>query len=260
MKKRMFTSMLIVLTLLCLSFAASAQMTVTLVSDPFPPYVTGKANATSPTGGVTVEILNKIFERIDNVRLELKLYPWKRALQYAFDGKVDGIWMVIKNKERMQFLDYTEPLLEMRAYLWFLNSRYPDGITWETLSDLVPYRIGVVRGYDYADALYEAQKQGIPLKIEAVTREEQNFLRLVNDRVDIIPAHEAIAYEQIKKHGWQDQLGYAAKLFDQTVVYIGISKKSPAKDLIPKINQAITELNADGTIEKILRGGSMIPR
>lgn len=245
--------MLIFLTIFFLPSVTSAQMTVTLVSDPFPPYVTGVADGTSPTGGVSVEILKKIFERIENVTLEMKLYPWKRAMAYAMKGQVDGIWMIIKNKERMQVLDYTDPLLELRAYLWYLNSRYPDGVTWETLSDLVPYRIGAVRGYEFAGSLYKAQKQGIPLNIETVTNEEQNFSKLLNGRVDIIPAHESVAYEQIKRHGWEGKLGYTAKLFDNTVVYIGISKKSPAKDLIPQINQIINELNADGTIEKILQ-------
>jgi len=156
-KEKNFIIIRIFLILLCASSAASAEASVTsvkLVPDPWPPYVIGE-EGNSPAGGVTVEILTKIFERLENVILEMKLYPWKRALNYAVEGDVDGIWMVVKNEERIQVLEFTEPLLEARALFWYLRSRYPDGIRWETLADLAPYRIVVVRGYEYTKPLFQ---------------------------------------------------------------------------------------------------------
>lgn len=253
MREKIFIKIVLILvTLLSASSAASAQTSVTLVTDPWPPYVIGN-DGESPTGGVSVEIVRKIFERLEDVKLEMKLYPWKRALNNAVEGEADGIWMVMKNEERMKVLEFTEPLLESRAFYWYLRSRYPDGIKSEKVADLLPYRIGVVRGYEIAKPLYEAQKQGIQLKIDDVTSEKQNFLKLVNNRVDIIPSHETVAYEQIKQNGWKDILAHTEKPIETTVFYIGFSKKSPAKSLIPKINKILGQLKTDGTVDRILQ-------
>ena len=47
--------------------------------------------------------------------------------------------MVIKNKGKDAASGLHRAIAGNAGHIWwFLNSRYPDGITWETLSDLVP--------------------------------------------------------------------------------------------------------------------------
>ncbi len=161
--------------------------------------------------------------------------------------------MVLKTEERMQVMEFSEPLFESRALLWYLRSRYPDGIHWEAMGDLAPYTIGVVKGYEIAKPFYDARRQGVPLEIVDVVRVEQNFLKLLSSRIDLVAANEMVAYELIKQYGWEGKLANIERPIETSVFYIGFSKKSPARVLIPEINCKIKDLHTEGMIENVLK-------
>ncbi len=243
----------LMLTLFLAPYTISAVTRITLVTDPWPPYVTGNSGY-EPTGGISVKILNRIFAQIETVELKLMLYPWKRALQRSIDGDDDGIWMVFKNKKRLEVLDFTEPLFVSKAYLWYLHENHPKGIHWISMKDLIPYSIGVVSGYEIAKPFYEAKQNDIPLHIEEVVEEKQNFLKILAGRIDLTASNEVVAMEIINANGWKGRFNHIERPIETSTFYIAFCKKSPAVKFIPQINTAINKLKADGTLARLLEG------
>lgn len=90
----------------------------------------------------------KLFSFIEkdlDIRFELRMYPWNRAVKLASDG--DGlIFGMSLTPERAAVFDLSEPA--MYRYLW-LVTRSDRQFTFNKLEDLKGKTIGVVRGSKY---------------------------------------------------------------------------------------------------------------
>ena len=64
-------------------------MTISLVEDPWPPYIEGRTGEPA-SGGKLVELYRELFRRIEGVEVEYLLMPWKRALVEVELGRQDG--------------------------------------------------------------------------------------------------------------------------------------------------------------------------
>jgi polar amino acid transport system substrate-binding protein len=82
------------LVLLFLSFNTHAQKTFTFCYDPYPPYTLGKSG--TPTGGLKVQLINAVFNEIDEAQAEVILLPWKQCQNQAKLGNIDGILPLFK--------------------------------------------------------------------------------------------------------------------------------------------------------------------
>lgn len=251
MKKESFFALLVVICL-CTSSASFAKNIITLGTAHYPPYTIGEEGG-NLTGGLELDIINEINNRLDDVELQVVVYPFKRGHQYAMDGKIDGFWLIVETEEHKKYLTFSVPLREDRASFWYLRSRYPEGISWDTLSDLLPYSIGVVSGYSVNRHLLDALNQGLPLKLDFTGTVDQNFLKLLEGRLDIAIFHDEVACSLIEKNKCEGRLANMEKPIEISPFHIGFSKKSPAVNFIPRINQVILELKSEGFIEKILK-------
>ncbi len=86
---------------------ANAQ-NITLGYVDFPPY---EFNTNGKPDGIMVKIVETVFEQAD-IPLELQFFPFKRAYEYAKEGKSNGLFNFYKTKERLRSFDYTEPIIE----------------------------------------------------------------------------------------------------------------------------------------------------
>ena len=65
--------------------------------------------------------------------------------------------------------------------------------------------------------------------------------------------NELAAKAMIRQQGWQGIVHPVKKPVQTNVYDMAFSKKSPAVQFIPQINQAIAELKAKGIIQNILK-------
>ena len=114
---------IVALSLFLSSRTFAKDKVVTFCEDPFPPYAIGKQGL-PPTGGISVEILINIFERIDGYEASFMLEPWKRCLRSIKIGKTDGYMQGIYNKERAEYLVVSDPFELAASKLYYLKSRY----------------------------------------------------------------------------------------------------------------------------------------
>jgi polar amino acid transport system substrate-binding protein len=236
--------------------AAQSPMAISLVEDPWPPYIEGQVGENA-TGGKLIELYRELFSRIDGVEVQYLLLPWKRALLEVERGRQDGIMALFKSPDRASVMDFTAPIFTGRTMLWYAQSKYAEPINWDTIDDLKAYNIVVLRGSAMADPLLDAVDRGIPLSIVEVDSHQQQFELVLKGRADIAPLTEVVGYHLLNQEELKGtMLPMEKPLSDDDVYYMAFSKKSPARKLIPRINAVIDEMQKEGLIARFLLGDS----
>ncbi|MCP4136546.1 MAG: amino acid ABC transporter substrate-binding protein [bacterium] len=226
-----------------------------LTGDVWPPFNEG-VEGKEPTGGYAVAVTRKVFTRA-GVPFEMTLYPWKRCLAQMKTGGKDAIWLITKNKEREEYMVFSEPLF-VDPYLVYYSVERMKKFTWTRWEELKTYRVGIIAGFNYGDSFWKAAKK-YRYKTDEVKTDIQNVRKLVYNRVDIIIINKTVAEHIILKNPeFRGKIAPArgatpaAKAVKNAVCYMAFSKKSARVALLPKINAAIRSMKADGTITRIL--------
>lgn len=230
---------------------AIAEQTIKLVGDPWPPYVNGELGKDA-TSGVAVEIAKKIFSQIDGVEVRFPLIPWKRALREVEEGQSDGIGLLLKTAERERYMIYTVPLVIGEGLIWSATGGISNPFEWTSIKDLYGRSIGIIQAYSYGDELDHGIETGDLTVITAPTVGHL-FAMLANGRIELALANDAVGYSQVHKFPNAGIMPAKLPIVSETF-YMGISRKSPAVELVPAINRAIESLRAAGTIDLIVRG------
>ncbi|CAN2039525.1 polar amino acid transport system substrate-binding protein [Candidatus Magnetomoraceae bacterium gMMP-15] len=225
---------------------------INLSEDPFPPYTLGVEGA-APTGGIAVEIISEIFNRL-NIEVDMQLYPWNRCLAQMKVGRRDGLMMVIKTPEREEYMAFTESLIKDHWLFYFLAGR-KSPIEWNTYEDMKPYKIGITAGYGYGDEFLNAAEK-FSLQIDEVKTDLHNFKKLLAKRTDVFICLENVANKTISMNPeLKGKFKTACKSLWELEMYMTFSKKSPAVKLLPQVNKIIRQMREDGTMDKILGSG-----
>jgi len=228
---------------------------VFFAQDLWPPYTFKKAM--TPAEGHATKIIKEIFRRL-NIKVDLKLYPWKRVLMKAKYGEIDGIMLLSKDIKRKQYLVFSNALVIDNDLIWYapehFRLKWGKDFEWKTFVDLKPYTIGVVLGNSYGDAFQKATSD-YKLTLDSAVTDKQNFLKLVLGRTDIfisseIPARYIINGDPKLKGKIKSALTPFRP--EPLKMYMAFSKKSSAKILLPKVNEVIADMQKDGFIDRVL--------
>lgn len=244
----------LLMTSLSSHVAAESPMTISLVEDPWPPYIEGRVGEIA-SGGKLIDLYRELFRRIEGVQVQYLLMPWKRALIEVERGRQDGIMALFKSPERTRVMDFTAPIFMGRTMLWYAKSRNSAPVNWDSMDDLKDYNIVVLRGSAMADPLLEAVNRGVPLSIIEVNSHRQQFEMVLKGRADIAPLTEVVGYHLLNREGWKEAIVPMQKpLSSGDVYYMAFSKKSPARKLIPRINTVLEDMRKEGLITRFLLG------
>jgi len=172
------------------SAAAVAERKVVIATGEHPPLLSEKLEYY----GVVARIITEAFA-YEGVTVEYQFYPWVRAYKMSEQGTVDGTAYWYLSDERKQTHLYSDPMFQEKV-VWFHRKMYP--FDWEYLTDLKNTTIGAVSGYTYTDEFYQ-RLEAKQLFVEFVSRMEQNFEKLIKDRIDIYPESELVGYHYLFK-------------------------------------------------------------
>ncbi len=227
---------------------------ILLTEDPWPPYILG-TESESPTGGIAVDVLHEIFRRL-NVKLEMKLHPWKRSLFLVKSGEYDGHMLMVKSPEWTEYLLYSDILIEDTYLLWYRADR-DQPIEWQDFKDLKPHKIGLTTDYNMGEDFDEAVKK-YNLKTDYAKSDEMNFRKLLGKRFDIFICMKYVAHALFKENPeFQGKFRAASKPLLTMDMFMTISKKSEAAKLMPEIKRTIQEMKSDGTMDRLLNSNSV---
>ena len=214
-----------------------------IVTTHFPPYVFIEDGMLK---GLHVNLLYEIFKRME-VSFTIELLPWPRALQMLKNGNADAMFPLFKTKERMSFIDYSNPLFTEETALFALKDK---GTKFTTLADLSGCSFGSLRGFSYGTKLDDFIRQN-NITVDFANSAKQNVEKFVFGRFDIlVEARYVPWYELQKLDRWQDvaMLDIIAK--NQS--HLGFSKKRNHQQLISRYNSVLKSMKEDGSYEKIV--------
>jgi polar amino acid transport system substrate-binding protein len=217
---------------------------VILTSAEFPPYCGEQLE--SP--GVVVEVIVEAYKRV-GYTVEIQYRPWKRALEEAKEGAYDGTFTLWHTTEREQWFLFSESL-EVPNQISLLKRKGED-IPFNTLEDLKPYTIGIVRGYanppEFENATY--------LQKEEVKEDVFNLKKLLGKRIDLVLIDKGVGMFLMKNQfpESQDAVEWLEPPLQVIPQYLGISKKTAdSQQKLDDFNLGLKRISEDGTLQKIL--------
>jgi len=195
--------------------------------------------------GINTEIVTELCRRI-GIEAEFQTLPWKRALKYAEQGKIDAIYAARRTKEREKFLHYpSEPLLMERTVIL---AREGSGIRAAELADLKGMIVGVVRGFTYGpefDSFKEIKK------IECSDDEQVVKIFAVSKRTFLVASNEeGVTKYLCKKIGVKSEV---VLVLDELPSFLAFSKSlgKRGEELANKFGDALKKMKKDGFIDKV---------
>jgi len=97
---------LIICTSILFKFLPIHAQEVRLVTvDNFPPYT---YREDTKLKGFNIVLLREVFKRMD-IQLSIETVPWARGIRLVQTGKVDGIFPLLKTKDRHLFFNFSIP-------------------------------------------------------------------------------------------------------------------------------------------------------
>jgi ABC-type amino acid transport substrate-binding protein len=202
--------------------------------------------------GIMIEILAEVSERT-GIEFTYDFGPWNRVFTLSKNGK-GAIIGFSKNAERLKTWDYSVPMYYDE--LVFVTTQEKQ-FSFNGLESLAGKRIAIKKGASYGDDFEQAVADGIFELVESENRDGQMRM-MVFDRVDAVllsPGQIALA-SVIAENEWlqehEDDFVIVQPAFKRDPNYLGIPKSMNQSDLLPKINEALLAIQADGTQERIL--------
>ncbi|SHM13685.1 substrate-binding periplasmic protein [Phytopseudomonas punonensis] len=204
--------------------------------------------------GIAVEIMRQAAAQ-SGQQVDFVFYPATRLNRLLDEGRLDlnyadsPQWNSLEATE--QFV-YSQPYLQVREYLYFLDNHPARHLPLEQLRGL---RIGVVRGYTY-HRLTAALNSGRLSTLET-SRERALLDLLMLGRVDAIALVDDVFGDQLAARGLDpDRFARGAKLSDAPLV---IKLQRQHADQLPALNAALQALVQSGEVERIRRSHLRTP-
>ncbi len=232
--------------MLCFASFTHSMEVITLVSDPYPPYVQGD-ESTGAISGSAIDKVNLIFSHIPGVTVKYRIRPWVRALIEVQEGSADGVLQISFKEERLKDFAFTKPYITGTLNLYYNRFKYPKGIQWQALNDLSQYSFGTVLGYYYSKEWSEAEKNGVIVSSQLIDAE--NLIQFILlDRVDIILLNQQVAKLKLSQFEAEHKIIPITPPLKTYTWHMAFSKRTQAQKLIPEINKVIKMLKLRGEL------------
>ncbi len=197
--------------------------------------------------GLMGEITREAFKRV-GYKVEYSYLPWKRAVIMAEKGEYDGYFPSYWSKEREEKSIFTNVITSGPIGFFKIKG---SKISFNKLKDLMPYRIGVVRGFvntpEFDAAVY--------LKKDEVTSDIQNIKKLLKERVDLIVVDKFVGFYLLNKYlpHMLGQIEFMSPPLQDKKLYICMSKKTEkVNEKVKAFNKGLKEIKKDGTFDRIM--------
>lgn len=248
--KAVFRRFLFVVTVLLSGFTHSNENQVHLTSLEWPPY----SGEHLPDGGVSVAIAKRAFKNM-GYELIVDFFPWSRAVQNGTNPKMHYAGY---------FPEYYSPKLAEQLYFSDDIGESPLGllenvdkpVTWEKISDLSSYSIGVVRDYVNTQALDAAIESGRQ-SVQEVTSDAQNIRKVAGNRIplaviDSLVLEYLLSTDQsLKPH--RDQVRMNKHLLENKKLFVCFQKSTEGERLLKIFNDGLKQIDIADFVRRYFR-------
>ncbi len=213
-----------------------------IVTDPFEPFV---FPSDAELKGLDYDVTEAVFHMLQ-IPVEIKFYPFSRCLYMMRNQEADALIDLVRTEERNTYMVFPEePLSDTSLIIFYHKGNRPQ---IETLDDLKFYQIGAQVSSEYPQQLAK-----VMVNREDVRLMEQNFHKLVFDRIDIMVENRIVGRYVASKLGILDQIEVLElpKSFP-TQYYLGFAKKEGHEHLAEQFSQALVQFKQTQAYQDIL--------
>ncbi|KUO74343.1 MAG: hypothetical protein APF77_16455 [Clostridia bacterium BRH_c25] len=218
---------------------------IVLSTEDFYPYTIYDSKEDTFTG-VDADILREIYGR-KGYEIRFRNVTFASALRLIRRGHADIIPTLIKNKQREEFMDFSETYREANRDI-FLTSSASD-VKIDTHEDLEKYTIGIVKGYTYTKILMDNNR----IKKDISVNEDILFTKLLKNQIDAIIINDTVLEDSIEKYNLKGKVSAQEfSILDRDLGRrMAFTKARSSKYLVEMFNEGFKEISEDGTLEKI---------
>lgn len=221
---------------------ARSRPHLTLVHDPFPPYI----GEDLPKGGLASNLCQTILAHA-GYDSSIDLVPWQRALELTTLGRYDALVSAWYTDERNRDLAFSEPYTMNTVRL--IQRRGSD-IPYTGIEDVDNRVVGVVLGYHIAPAL--ADRPDVIL--QTVNDLDTALRMLMADRIDFVFAEERVAAHTARGiyGGILGDLKFLRPVLSANGMRLAVSRVRPDHaDIVAAFNASHASLRKEGIIRQI---------
>lgn len=228
--------------LLCAQPAQAEKLR--LVADVWPPFT----DASMPNGGLATAIVTTALKRA-GFTSEFEHAPWARALLGIGEGRYDVLVNAWQSDVRTRIGEFSQGYLSNRVRLL---KRKGDSLRFDTLSDLYPHPIAVVRDYAYAAEFdVDGRLQKVPVRDFSVA---VGMLAAGRVRLTLEDEYVAHYYLQRETEAVRNSVQFFGKPVSENSLHILVSLKHPLHaQIVAGFDKAIAAMKADGSYARLLK-------
>jgi polar amino acid transport system substrate-binding protein len=186
--KNLFVALCLLLGLPAL---ASEQPELKISVGDWPPYLSSDLKH----NGVIAHLISDLLAD-EGYRVSFQFLPWPRAYSSAAAGRFDGTAVWMHKAEREADFLFSAPLLDEQFVFFHLKSIPFD---WKRFDDLTGMALGGGLKYSYGPDFDAFLAEG-KVKMERVSSDQQNFDKLLRERVVLYPQEINVGYAALRSH------------------------------------------------------------
>ena len=220
-------------------FAGSERKTIRIASLEHSPVFF--KNGTGAGTDMLTELLDKM-----GYDIVIELYPLGRAINMVNAGEIECAFLYPQTD-----LTVTVPITIYYSAINFVykKSRFPDGVSYNELSDLRSYKIGALTNSKWSIKLLQ---EGAGLKLDFAPTYEQNIRKLYAERIDFLPLVD-VTFLPLLESVFPDKI----EEFEQTEPFsitsycLIFSKKYPGNNtVIDDVRRKLAEIDMRDILQK----------
>ena len=201
--------------------------------------------------GIDVEIVYHILS-FSGYAISYQDAPWARQLKWIEDGTIQITGSAMITPERESFAYFSDPYYR-ESYILFIRKGESGNYDISSLQDVVgsSFRLGVMRGSLYGDEFVRLMRNPeFSRQVEEVTSDEQNYQKLLTNRLDGFIQESSRMLIEGKASGILEQVEPLFAI-EGNFLHFMFSKQSVSPEIVAMFNEGLRTLHADGTYQRL---------
>ncbi|NNF52559.1 MAG: amino acid ABC transporter substrate-binding protein [Gammaproteobacteria bacterium] len=227
------------------------QCNIVMGWDPWEPYLF--ADIDGSVRGLDVELMSAMASKA-GCEISFAKASWTQLLDRLRAGQVDVVAGASVTEARKQFSWFSAPYRRETFALYVRDteaSKYPFTVMEDVLAQGM--KVGVVSDYVYGEQLnrlieserYQSQFVEVPIS-------ELNYVSLLDYSIDGFLEDPFVAATILRKKGYDEDIEQHPLVIDSGGVHFMFSKASVDEATVNDLNEALSDLIADGSYQAIL--------
>ncbi len=194
--------------------------------------------------GIATEIVQEIFKQ-SGVAISIESYPWARAYNNVINDKNGFVYPLVKNNQRENEFHWIGPIIIRETAFWALKSR-ADITPVDDIEGLRQYSIGVTN----KESIHQVLRDNSFSNLHPVTHSRINVMKLIHNRIDIMPANNYTVMKKIENTGYSKIELKKVYVYKTGGYYLGVNKSVPLP-VVDTLNRSLEEIKKTNFVEHI---------